>query len=87
MRSFLIIAAAALALSACAGAYRDGRRPTHDHFGQAVTANAQTSAAAAENTTGSTDGARAAEAIEAYREGPGRPIAAPAASDVGGSAQ
>lgn len=79
----LLLVAPALALSACAGSFRDGRQPTTEHFGQAVTANTATSAAAARDADGVTDGARAAEAVNAYREGPSRQLSAPAASSVG----
>jgi hypothetical protein len=79
----LTSAFALLALSACAGSYRDGSLETTDTFGRANTANIQAQAAAARSDQNTTDGERVAGAVEKYKHGDPTPTNAPAASGVG----
>ncbi|MBS0383935.1 MAG: hypothetical protein JSS00_01140 [Proteobacteria bacterium] len=79
----LISTFALLALSGCAGSYRDGSLETTDTFGRANAANIQTQAAAARSDQSTTDGEVVASAVDKYKHGDPPPTAAPAASRVG----
>jgi len=79
----LLSSIALLALSACAGSYRDGKLETSDYFGQANTANIAAQAEAARSDQSTTDGDRMVGAVEKYKNGNPTPTNAPSASRVG----
>lgn len=80
----LILLAALASLSACIG-YRDGSRNISPTFGEAGRHNVAVQAEAAKTDDSTTDGARAAKAVDLYRTNRTPAAMATRASEIGTS--